>query len=423
MAVPTETLSDRYDCNGSNQAFPITFEYLSSDNIAVQLYDGSLGTYATLVEDTDYTLANDTVTTVATYAAKYDIIIQLDPDLTQLTDWVNNDKFTSDSWENAVDKLTLISKMLQDQIDRCVRGPDGDASLDWKLSEGSVDRAGSYLHFNSVTGAIEAVGVLTASVTATAFAQTLLDDTSISAFLSTLEFSAFAQTLATNNAGDAPYRGYMNLAMTAIATTSVPTFTGDVEVNGTLVSFSTESGTNWAGIGASSDVWVYVTSSGTVLYSTAAPAWDSAKGGWYNSTSRAVAWIRKDSGNAYRYKHFLPKEQSAQIVLEETIEIGDWDMAAVSVLSVSHELQGTAKAGVRKSEATIRGDSDNNPSHMYPLTSGTDSADPTLLSGMIKSFGDFNITLYRRTGGAFDNAGYNETSYNRGWVMFSLVVL
>ena len=205
MAVPTETLSDRYDCNGSNQAFPITFEYLSSDNIAVQLYDGSLGTYATLVEDTDYTLANDTVTTVATYAAKYDIIIQLDPDLTQLTDWVNNDKFTSDSWENAVDKLTLIAKMLQDQIDRCVRGPDGDASLEWKLADGAVDRAGNYLHFNSITGAIETVGVLTASITATAFAQTILDDVSMGDVLTTLGLTAggaqaatLAQTLLTD---------------------------------------------------------------------------------------------------------------------------------------------------------------------------------------------------------------------------------
>ncbi len=196
MAVPTTTLSDRYDCDNSNQAFPITFVYLDSGNIAVQLYDSSVGTFETLVEDTGYTVSNDTVTTVATYAAEYDIIIQLDPDLTQLTDWVNNDKFTSDSWENAVDKLTLITKMLQDQIDRCVRGPDGDASLDWKLSEGAVDRAGNYLHFNQFTGAIETVSSLTPSTaTVTTFVETLLDDTSISAFLSTLEFTSLAQTL------------------------------------------------------------------------------------------------------------------------------------------------------------------------------------------------------------------------------------
>ncbi len=189
MAVPTTTISDRYDANGSTQAFPITFVYLDSGNIAVQLYDGALGTFETLVEDTDYTVSNDTVTTVATYAAKYDIIIQLDPDLTQLTDWVNNDKFTADSWENAVDKLTLITKMLQDQIDRCVRGPDGDASLDWKLADGAVDRAGNYLHFNAVTGAIETVGILDPNVTVTTFSQTILDDETAAEVRATLELA------------------------------------------------------------------------------------------------------------------------------------------------------------------------------------------------------------------------------------------
>ncbi len=405
MAVPTTTLSDRYDCDNSNQAFPITFVYLDSGNIAVQLYDSSVGTFETLVEDTGYTLANDTVTTVAVYDTEYDIIIQLDPDLTQLTDWVNNDKFTSDSWENAVDKLTLISKMLQDQIDRCVRGPDGDASLDWQLTDGAVGRAGNYLRFNPITGAIETVGVLEAGVTVSTFAETFLDDTSAAAFRSTTE-----------TAEDNIEKGYMNLGMTAMGTVSVPTFTGDVEVNGTLVSFSTESGTNWAGIGASSDVWVYATSNGTVLYSTAAPAWDLAKGGWYNSTSRAVAGIRKDSGNAYRYKHFLPKEQSARIVFEETIEIGDWDMDANPSASVTHEL---AMANIKNMSGIVRPDNDADRSPLGIHTSATNGDAqvwPTTIAATA-------ITLQRRTSGQFDASGYSTTSYNRGWITIRHEVL
>ncbi len=425
MAVPTTTLSDRYDCDNSNQAFPITFVYLDSGNIAVQLYDGSLGTFETLVEDTDYTVANDTVTTVATYAAKYDIIIQLDPDLTQLTDWVNNDKFTSDSWENAVDKLTLITKMLQDQIDRCARGPDGDASLEWKLADGAVDRAGNYLHFNSITGAIETVGVLTASITATAFAQTILDDVSMGDVLTTLglttggaQAATLAQTLLTDatatsmrtttqSAEDNIEKGYMNLGMTAMGTVSVPTFTGDVEVNGTLVSFSTESGTNWTGIGASSDVWVYATSNGTVLYSTAAPAWDSAKGGWYNSTSRAAAWIRKDSGNAYRYKHFLPTEQGAAILFDDSFDLGDWDMSATDTLSVAHELD---IANILSVSVMIRNDA-------ITIHTPFEGYNPTFtdVEGNIRMTGG-NMEINRRGAGQYDSNQYDDTSFNRGWV-------
>ncbi len=429
MAVPTTTLSDRYDCDNSNQAFPITFVYLDSDNLAVQLYDSSVGTFETLVEDTGYTVSNDTVTTVAVYDTEYDIIIQLDPDLTQLTDWVNNDKFTSDSWENAVDKLTLITKMLQDQIDRCARGPDGDASLEWKLTDGAVDRAGNYLHFNSITGAIETVGVLTADVTATPFAQTFLDDVSMGDVLTTLGLTAGGAQAATlaqtylpettavslrstfEAAEDNIEKGYMNLGMTAMSTVSVPTFTGDVEVNGALVSFSTESGANWAGIGASSDVWVYVTSNGTVLYSTAAPAWDLAKGGWYNSTSRAAAWIRKDSGNAYRYKHFLPTEQGAAIYLEEIVDIGDWNMDADASVDVAH---GLSLGDIRSVTIMVRADDGNTQfigiGHPYVVTS------PGLY---IDSINATNVSLGRTSGSAFDGVNFNSTSYNRGWIFIT----
>lgn len=196
MAITTELLQKRYACNGANQTFPIPFEYLSTEAfVVVHLYDSSMATYSTLTLDIDYTISNSTVTTVSIYSAEFDLMLLLDPTLTQTTEWIENDKFTSDSWENALDKLTVISKTLQEQVDRCIKGPPVDADgLTWGLP-GWIDRADGYLHFNASTGAVEVVASEISNSAITGFAATLLDDTSAAAALSTLGVTAFVQTL------------------------------------------------------------------------------------------------------------------------------------------------------------------------------------------------------------------------------------
>ena len=226
MAVTTTELFKRYDCNGSNQNFPITFDYADdSANVVVELYDSSLGTYATLTEATDYTVSNDTVVTTSTYAAKYDILLRLDPELTQLTDWVENDQFTAASWENAVDKLTLIVQNLREQVDRCIKGPPVDvAGMTWEL-EGAIDRADGVLSFNASGQMYMGVGN-TSAATVTAFAETFLDDVSADAVLTTLGFSSFVEAIKGLDDGPAIYEALDSILLVSNANYTVSTADG-----------------------------------------------------------------------------------------------------------------------------------------------------------------------------------------------------
>lgn len=206
-------------------------------------------------------------------------------------------------------------------------------------------------------------------------------------------------------------RGHIALSMTNMDSTSEPTFTGTVELNGTiLITLSADSGTGWAGLDTSSDVWVYVQSTGAVVYSATAPSWDADKAGWYNSNDRAIAWMRKDSADGYRYKRFLPNKQESSIVFVERLEIGDWNMDATATHIVAHEMEGassiyTIRVGIRRdSDAPIYPGRVNN----FEVTGVTPDEDGTI------DWDGTDITLYR--GASFDSTNYNETSYNRGWI-------
>lgn len=96
------------------------------------------------------------------------------------------------------------------------------------------------------------------------------------------------------------------------------------------------------------------------------------------------------------------------------INIGDWDMTSTFFKSVAHNLSSTEWKTIINVNGIIRNDADNNYSPIKSggiasWTAGNEPADC-----FIWNFGSTNISLYNLTGGTFDNASYNATSYNRG---------
>lgn len=97
------------------------------------------------------------------------------------------------------------------------------------------------------------------------------------------------------------------------------------------------------------------------------------------------------------------------------VNIGDWNMDTADTTTVAH---GLTFGNIRNIEGVIR----------------NDAADTAYASGTIDSSGNIqwtvvsydatNVTLRRRPaggGGIFDNANFDSTSFNRGWLIIDYV--
>lgn len=93
------------------------------------------------------------------------------------------------------------------------------------------------------------------------------------------------------------------------------------------------------------------------------------------------------------------------------IEIGDWNMDSTASLNVAH---GLTYSKIRMVSAIIRSD---DGTVLYPLT----PAYITDQDASIAAIDATNVVLNRYGTGSFDNANFDATSYNRGWVTIHYV--
>jgi len=132
MTISTTTNRKEYTGNGVTTIFSFPYRFLQDSDVKVYL-SGVLQ-----VRDTDYTLtgaggsSGGDVTFITappdpTPLTK-NVVIVRDPDITQDTDWVENDPDPAAQKEDAFDKLTIISQRLRELISRSVVLSDSDIS-------------------------------------------------------------------------------------------------------------------------------------------------------------------------------------------------------------------------------------------------------------------------------------------------------
>lgn len=130
MTVSTTVSRKSYDGAGTTGPFATEFNFINDSDLVVYKELISTGALTLLVLTADYTVtgagddAGGSVTTTAVVAATHRLIILLDPALTQLTDYQQNDPFPAVSHERALDKLTMIVKRLQDKLTRSIKAPE-----------------------------------------------------------------------------------------------------------------------------------------------------------------------------------------------------------------------------------------------------------------------------------------------------------
>jgi len=122
--------------------------------------------------------------------------------------------------------------------------------------------------------------------------------------------------------------GYHAISLTHFIDTAEPSIAAGskVEIGGALYEFvADETGTGWAGLGASSVAYILITPAGAACswsYTTTAPTWDTAKQGWYTGTARVVGMLYKDAASLYQFKKIiLPGERllSWLVVIGSTV--------------------------------------------------------------------------------------------------------
>ena len=169
MTVPSTTNRISYATGGGVTSFAYPFKVFDEDDLTVILRDSS-GSETALAITTDYTVsgagedAGGNVTTVATYAAGYTLVIKRELDILQETDYIEGSAFNAGSHEDALDKLTMIAQQLDEELDRSLKVAVSSSQSDLEVPDPT---ALQYLRWNSAGSGLEnaeltALGDLTA---------------------------------------------------------------------------------------------------------------------------------------------------------------------------------------------------------------------------------------------------------------------
>ncbi len=104
----------------------------------------------------------------------------------------------------------------------------------------------------------------------------------------------------------------------------------------------------------------------------------------------------------------VTKAQLDASTLRTTVNIGDWNMDTAGSTSVNHGIADFTK--IRGFEVIIRNDANTTYYSLNGMSAGE------VVHGGVISFGATTVSLQRTTGGAFDSAAFDSTSYNRGFI-------
>ena len=122
MTISTAYTPDTYAGDASTTSFAITFAFLSDgDNIKVTLKTDSTGALAVQTNPTHYSVSGSNVVFVSAPASGETVIIELDPDYKQESDYTENSNFPAETLETDLDQLKLEVQLAKDQADRAIR--------------------------------------------------------------------------------------------------------------------------------------------------------------------------------------------------------------------------------------------------------------------------------------------------------------
>jgi hypothetical protein len=165
----TTNTNSQTTVNATTHSFPYEFKIFADGDLEV-IVRSAAGTETGKTLGTDFVVTNAGVDTGGNVLFKYNtgtssdahysttdyrpasgetVLIRRNLTLTQGTDYIENDTFSSNAHENALDRLTFITQALQEQSDRSLKISKTNTMTSTEFTTSSASRASKVLAFDS----------------------------------------------------------------------------------------------------------------------------------------------------------------------------------------------------------------------------------------------------------------------------------
>ena len=169
MTVSTTTIKNSASGNGTLHSFAYGFKIFADADLDV-IVRSATGTETVKTLNTDYIVTNAGVDSGGNVLFKFNtgsssdahfsssdkrpqtgetVLLRRSLDLTQSTDYVENDPFAAEDHETALDRLTFISQELQEELSRSIKISRTNTMTSTEFTSSSTDRANKILAFDS----------------------------------------------------------------------------------------------------------------------------------------------------------------------------------------------------------------------------------------------------------------------------------
>ena len=156
MTVSSTTVKNSYSGNSSTTVFAYSFKIFADSDLQV-IIRSSTGAETTKTLTTHYTVSgagdasggNVTFTSGNTPATGETVVIRRGVPQTQAIDYIANDPFPAESHEEGLDRATMTTQQVQEELDRSIKLSRTNTMTSTEFTVGATDRANKILAFDS----------------------------------------------------------------------------------------------------------------------------------------------------------------------------------------------------------------------------------------------------------------------------------